>query len=60
MPQDIRQALTPAGRSALEAFRERYVSFSDGFMKFSQDTAAQLKVLRFHAAQLYRPEPLTA
>ncbi len=60
MLQDFRQALTPAGRSALEAFRERYVNFSDAFMKFSKDTAAQLKVQRFHPVHLYRPEPITA
>jgi hypothetical protein len=57
---DARAALTSSGRSALEAFRERYVGFRDAYMRFSKDTAAQLKVQRFHPVHVYRPEPFTA
>lgn len=60
MPQDVRQILTPASRSALEAFRERYVGFRDGFVKYSNDTAGAMRAPRFHPAFVYRPQPVTA
>lgn len=57
-PVELRKALTPDARTALESFREKYVSFREAHEDFEKRAAALLSTVSIRPMYFDRPKPL--